>query len=251
MKIKSTIHHILKPKKHKWRIFLESIYNKPGDNQKTKALKQTNTNYKAYARYTAVKLPPPGKLHHLSLQETFLHIASTRAFLKNSISIRTLSTLLYYSFGIRNKNEKNPNNLHRFYPSAGAKYPIEAYIIVQSVIGLQKGVYHYYVREHLLERIANELPSNLTDYFMEPFVTKAPVIIALSSIFLRTMNKYGSRGYNYALLEAGHMSQNIYLLSAHLQLSVCGVGGFYEDILGTLLCLDNEIESPIYVLAIG
>ena len=107
MKIKSTIHHILKPKKHKWRIFLESIYNKPGDNQKTKALKQTNTNYKAYARYTSVKLPPPVKLHHLSLQEAFLHIASTRVFLKNNISIRTLSTLLYYSFGIRNKNEKH------------------------------------------------------------------------------------------------------------------------------------------------
>jgi len=91
----------------------------------------------------------------------------------------------------------------------------------------------------------------MEDYFTESFVYQAPIIIILTSVFLRTMNKYGDRGYNFALLEAGHIGQNIYLLCANLQLSICSVGGFYEDTLSSLLGIENDGEFPIYTLAVG
>jgi hypothetical protein len=60
-----------------------------------------------------------------------------------------LSSLLYHVAGIREKNEFMQAN--RFYPSAGARYPLEVYPLVFNVKGIKSGIYHYYVKNHLLE----------------------------------------------------------------------------------------------------
>jgi nitroreductase len=44
----------------------------------------------------------------------------------------------------------------------------------------------------------------------------------------RVEAKYGSRGYRFLLLEAGHLMQNLCLLSASLELSTLPLGGFLE-----------------------
>ena len=38
-------------------------------------------------------------------------------------------------------------------PSAGALYPIETYIAAHNIENVESGVYHYNIREHLLEEI--------------------------------------------------------------------------------------------------
>jgi len=250
MKVKSRIRQIIQGKKPPLERFFESVKNTPKKTGIKKTLTSNQIDYKAYARFPSVWLPKPVKKHR-PLQDTLFNLSSTRTFSKKKLSIRTLSTLLYYSLGIRNASEKDPNSLRRFYPSAGGKYPIEAYVLAQSVSGLHKGAYHYYVREHLLELVEDELPLNLQKYFTEEFLLDAPVVIVLTSIFVRTTVKYGIRGYNLALLEAGHVGQNIYLNSSDLQLSVCAAGGFYEDALSKLLNIETKIETPIYVFGLG
>lgn len=249
--MKETIQNIIKPKKKMWQKFFEITKNKifPAIPAKTPS-HWTTIFYKSYARLPAFKLPPPSSLKSQSLKRALQNRKSVRAFSKACLSLQDLSTILYYSAGIRNPSEKDPNKLRRFYPSGGARYPLEIYLFVQSVAGLRKGIYHYYVREHLLEFISR-YPSHTKDVFSYDFVSKVPCILAISAFFERSAIKYGARGYNYSLLEAGHLAQNIYLTVAALGKASCAIGGFKEDELNRLLDLDTQDESVIYTIILG
>jgi SagB-type dehydrogenase family enzyme len=45
----------------------------------------------------------------------------------------------------------------------------------------------------------------------------------------RTTAKYGERGYRFLLLEAGHLLQNLCLLSASVGLATVPLGGYLEE----------------------
>ena len=73
----------------------------------------------------------------------------------------------------------------------------------------------------------------------------------MTSQFERTQMKYGERGYRYILLEAGHIGQNICLVSETLGLKCCALGGTMDKNLEELLDIDGETESVVYGFAIG
>jgi nitroreductase len=52
-------------------------------------------------------------------------------------------------------------------------------------------------------------------------------------------------------MEAGHISQNVYLQCTSLGLAVVAVGAFYESEVDALIGLDGEQERSIYVNCIG
>lgn len=80
---------------------------------------------------------------------------------------------------------------------------------------------------------------------------KAPVLIAIGSIFWRSTIKYGENGYRFAILEVGHVSQLIHLAAVSFGLGTCPIGGYKEHALNYYLGLDSETESIIAVIAIG
>ena len=71
------------------------------------------------------------------------------------------------------------------------------------------------------------------------------------AIFQRLRWKYRERTYRYALLEAGHVGQNLYLTATALGLGACAVGAFLDDELNGLLGLDGEQEAALYIIAVG
>lgn len=77
------------------------------------------------------------------------------------------------------------------------------------------------------------------------------MVVVLSAVLARSLPKYGDRGYRYLLLEAGHVGQNLDLVASALGLGAVNLGGFYDDELARLLCLDPEWEIPLYATAIG
>jgi SagB-type dehydrogenase family enzyme len=77
------------------------------------------------------------------------------------------------------------------------------------------------------------------------------VCFVLSAIFQRLRWKYHERTYRYALLEAGHIGQNLYLAATSLGLGACAVGAFLDDDLNRLLGLDGEEEAALLVVASG
>jgi len=52
-------------------------------------------------------------------------------------------------------------------------------------------------------------------------------------------------------IDAGHIGQNIYLVATALKLGVVGVCGFYDDRVNSLLSLDGQNESSLYIMLLG
>ena len=164
-----------------------------------------------------------------------------------------LSRLLTLSCGIRSVNE---GESFRTYPSAGGRYPVEVYIAVFDSNELEKGLYHYNVRDDALEFIKSESYSEkVLEFYQnqtEIVKTKYPCAILLSMVFSRTMAKYSERGYRYILLDAGHLSQNLYLVATYLGMGIVefGAGVESDDYLDDLLGL-AQWESFFLGFALG
>jgi SagB-type dehydrogenase family enzyme len=138
-------------------------------------------------------------------------------------------------------------------PSAGALYPIELYVVVNNVRYLQQGLYHYSSRRHALDLVkTDDYRARITRCCLhQDFVGRAAVALVMTAIFHRTTDRYGQRGNRYVYMEAGHISQNIYLQAASLGLGSVAVGAFNDEKLNTLLGVDGQEEMAIYVHAVG
>ena len=54
------------------------------------------------------------------------------------------------------------------------------------------------------------------------------------------------------MIEVGHISQSIYLISSYLGLGVCGLGlGISGDDVGFAMELDDTFESVFYKMSVG
>ncbi|HUV72068.1 MAG TPA: SagB/ThcOx family dehydrogenase [Clostridia bacterium] len=206
--------------------------------------------YKAYPRMEKVLLPNPTKTK-LSLHNALMQRESIRDYTKKNINLNDFSDLMFYSGGLKKLALKNTGD-KRFYPSAGARYPLEIYPFVFKVENLMPAIYHYHVKSHSLEKIYDKPFFNATmKQFNQPWIRKASVLLVISSIFDRTEDKYGDRGLRHIYTEYGHYAQNISLVASELGLRACSVGGFIDDGLNKLLDLDRIDESAIGVIALG
>lgn len=177
---------------------------------------------------------------------------SVRSFSGLGISFRLFSSLLYNAAGITRESE-NINYSRRSYPSAGARYPLEVYIVAQSIKGLKEGVYHYNVKDNQLEILLLE---KMGEYILditggEKWLLKANFLIVITGVPDRSRLKYGERGYRYMLIEAGHLAQNFCLIAEAGGLATCPTGGFIESKTISLLDIGNVNEFPLYLIAVG
>ena len=83
---------------------------------------------------------------------------------------------------------------------------------------------------------------------LEHSVTQASACILLVGVLPRIKFKYGERGYRFALLEAGHISQNILLAAESESIGAFSIGGFLDDKLNDMLRLDGVEESGYFIL---
>jgi SagB-type dehydrogenase family enzyme len=205
-------------------------------------------HFKGYPRLDEIFLPKPILQNNLSLKQSLMKRKSSRQFSEKTLPINKLSSLLYYSAGLR--ENKPPWEANRFYPSAGARYPLEVYLLSLNT-DLPKGLYHYYLKNHSLEKLLIFDKLDVKRYIFHEWFFDAACFIIISSVFKRTTVKYGDRGYCFTLLEAGHLGQNFYLVSSALDIACCGIGGFVEHELENLLDIDGVNESIVYILALG
>lgn len=160
------------------------------------------------------------------------------------------------SAGINNINRiSNINNSRRMYPSAGARYPLEIYLLNFNKIGsVNKGIYHYNIKWNTLELLKEGSYRKMLSKIIpnQKWITNGgEVILIITSVFNRTNIKYKDRGWRYIYIEAGHLGQNFYLNAEKLKLKCCAIGGFDDDMIINLLNLNNENEVPIYAFVLG
>jgi SagB-type dehydrogenase family enzyme len=200
--------------------------------------------FKGYSRLKEIRLPKPS-LPKLPLQKVLTLRRSSRDFKIRKISLNKLSSLLYFSAGLKDLSF-NPDT-KRFYPSAGARYPLEVYLINLQT-PLPRGLYHYYLKNNSLEELFKFKKFDYKEYFNQQWLGRSSFIVIITSVFRRNTIKYGNRGYRHILIEAGHLGQNFYLGAASLNLYCCAIGGFVDDKLNKFLDIDGVEESVVYVL---
>lgn len=166
------------------------------------------------------------------------------------LSRAELSRLLHLSSGI---STDHWDSAHRTAPSSGALYPIEIYPVVHNVEGLVRGVYHYDFREHGLRllREADLREQVVAQGLMQEYLGQCDVVLFLTNIMQRMRFRYQDRSYRYALLEAGHIGQNLYLAATSMGLGACSIGAFMDDPINAMLGVDGVEEAAIYMLAVG
>lgn len=212
----------------------------------------TKIHFKIYPRLPKIDLQKPLVKKQGSLAHIILKRRSRRVFLALDISKKELSYLLFFSAGLINLGD-NIDSSKRPYPSAGGRYPLEIYPLILHCQDLEKGLYHYNVREHTLEML---LKKNLGKWLIKltgdlNSIADASIVFIVTGVLDRTRIKYGDRGYRYILIEAGHIAQNILLLATELNLISSPIGGFIDSSIVELLDIKLVKEVPLYMIAIG
>lgn len=213
----------------------------------------TTKYYKEYPRFPHVDLPSPAKDGELF--SLISSRCSQRDFSGTPLSLNEVSSLLKYSCGeFEYTTPDNEVGKHRAQPSGGARYPVEMYAFVfNGSEDLKEGIYHYNVKKHSLEAILHNAEKTLLKdrIVISEWSQKASVLFVMTGTFWRTEMKYRGRGSWYTYLEAGHIAQNIHLVSEKLGLKSVGLGGIFDDTIEQLLSIDPKIEAPLHAVAVG
>lgn len=205
--------------------------------------------YKEYKETKRVKLPDPN-YQGKTVEDAIRGRRSVRNYSGRAMSLKQLSQLLFAAQGITGRIYGQPL---RTSPSAGALYPIELYAVVMNVQGLPQGIYHYGVQEHELQLVKEgDFRNEMSEAgLQQDMLGQADVTFVLSAVFDRTGHKYGERGYRYAYMEAGHISQNIALEAVSLGLGSVTVGAFLDSEVNDMIGVDGSKEAAVYLHAVG
>ncbi len=193
-----------------------------------------------------ITLPPPVTEGRISLEEALARRRSIREFREQPLGLATAGQLLWSAQG-----QTHPDGL-RAAPSAGATYPLEIYLVVGAVEGLEPGIYRYRPARHALEAVRpGEHRAALAAAALDQeCVARAPAILAFAAVTARTASRYGGRAERYVLLEVGHAVENSALQAVALGLGSVVVGAFDDLALARLLGLPPG-ASPWCLLLVG
>ncbi|HYW25711.1 MAG TPA: SagB family peptide dehydrogenase [Terriglobales bacterium] len=135
----------------------------------------------------------------------------------------------------------------------GARYHLEVYFVCADLPDLPAGVYQYAAHDHSLRQLrAGDFRGVLVDATGgEPAVTRAPVVLALTSTFWRNAWRYKARAYRHAFWDAGTALTNVLAVAAAGDLGARVVMGYADAPVNALLGVDGRDEAVIALCAIG
>ncbi|MFA5132146.1 MAG: SagB/ThcOx family dehydrogenase [Candidatus Paceibacterota bacterium] len=200
--------------------------------------------YKTYSLFKPIQME---KEKGALFQNFLTKRSSAEARWKMSdMSLETLSYILYCGYGLRDDTSE-----YRTVPSAGKRFPLEVYIFIfKTIHGIDTGIYHYNVTKHALELVEKKTFSeeDMKSYSPYDSVAFKSLIIFFTGVFDRVVGKYGSRGYRYLLLEAGHAAQNMLLAGTEKGVQGIPIGGVNESVVEQALSLNTSQERIVYAL---
>ncbi|NLM06770.1 MAG: SagB/ThcOx family dehydrogenase [Tissierellia bacterium] len=197
----------------------------------------------------------PKDFESLKLEDNFYSLLdgrkSRRIYNEKSISLLELSFLLWASLGVKGRRGKSYATL-RTVPSGGARHGYESYVDAMKVDGLKSGVYHYLAEDHALEWVNDQTSENRTASVSgQKWVGKAAALFYFTAVPYRFEWRYTIYAHKIALVDLGHIGENLYLAAEALKLGTCGIGAYGQEICDELLKVDGENEFTVYVQPVG
>ena len=187
-----------------------------------------------------IQLPAPTLSGQVSLEEAISKRRSVRQFTDKPLNFVQIGQLAWAGQGITDKQR----NL-RAAPSAGGIYPIELYFATAD------GLFLSHPQEHTLEQLqSNYQRKQLSSAAGEQkAIAEAPCNIIIAGSDRKVALKYGSKGRNFMLLEAGHVAENIQLQAVALGLAALPAGAFETKNVAKICQLSGDLEPVLIVCA--
>lgn len=206
--------------------------------------------YKTYPDSAKISLPSFEPARVMTLDKVFRERRSIRQYKPEPLSLGQLAYLLWASTGI---GRTEGGYEFRTAPSAGALYPIETYVVANSVRKLEPGLYHHGIQNHELEQLAvGDLRRPIAMAALgQGMCAAAAVVFVWTALFDRSKWKYAQRAYRYVYLDAGHIAENLALAAVSLGLGTCQIGALFDDEANKILDVDGVHESVIYMSTVG
>ena len=196
-----------------------------------------------------MRLPAPELDGGVSLEKAIGVRRTIRSFDAKALSLQQLSQLLWSAQGITEQG-----GFKRAAPSAGALYPMDVYAVVGAgcIESLDPGVYHYNPEGHSISlgREGDARGDVARASLWQTWMAQAPLNLVITAEYSRITGKYGKRGIRYAMIEAGHIGQNIFLQAQAMGLAAGIVGAFEDDKLIRVMGI-KETHEPLLVMPVG
>lgn len=191
------------------------------------------TTTQLQAQMIEINLPQPEIAQGKNLRQDIQQRRSIRNFnVKKDISLKQLSLLLWATYGKQIKDIDTITSATYTVPSAGAIYALEIFAVVGkgAVKNMQEGLYRYVKEKHSLTMLSNtDIRKALAEACLgQGFIQDAPILIVIAINTDSMSRRYGNRAERYAILEAGHAAQNLYLICSDIGLATVEVGAFID-----------------------
>ncbi|MFX1512970.1 MAG: SagB family peptide dehydrogenase [Promethearchaeota archaeon] len=183
----------------------------------------------------------------MSIEEAILRRQSIRDYDKGKIERWKIDRLLWAALGAR-----DPWRGERTFPSISGLYPLELYLVVGEIEGIDPAVFHYNASIQALEYVTSgDQRSSLSSAALDQaWVANAQIDLVMSIKEQLLEPDFTSLAERVSLFEAGMCGQNIYLVSNVLGLGTVAVGAFHDDIVESIVDMAPE-ETPVYIYPVG
>jgi SagB-type dehydrogenase family enzyme len=196
-----------------------------------------------------MRLPDPILDGDVSLERAIHQRRTIRSFESKALTLKQFSQLLWAAQGIT-----GTGGFKRAAPSAGALYPMDIYGAVgrDCVEKLEPGVYHYEPADHSISLVdkGDARRDIAVASLSQMWMAYAPLTLVITAEYSRIMVKYGQRGIRYAMIEAGHIGQDIFLQSQAMGLGA-GIVGAFEDQEVIQVMGIKKTHEPLLIMPIG
>jgi len=212
--------------------------------------------HKDYPGRTEIPLPENRSDPELSLGEVLRERRTVREFAKGPVRFADFGAVIRGTFGQTGWVDGGllGRLVAKTTPSAGARHPIECYVIAWGVEGLPAGAYHYSVRKDRLESLrVGDFRSEAVRFASgQAWIRRAAFVCLLTAVADRVFWKYRlADAYRLFFLDAGHLAQTFTLLAVEREMGPFMTAAIQERKIEKFLGLDGIEEFPIYLLGAG
>ena len=210
--------------------------------------------FKPYPSLPRVPLPPMAPGPMLSFSTAVARYATAAGFRPAPLTLAELARLLQLSNGVTDPAGFGGGKVQlRAAPSAGALYAGEMYVVAEHIEGLDPGIYSFAVRERALVRLrTGSHAATVLDAVERPgLLANACAFVLLTNVFGRYTWRYANRGYRYALIDTGHISENLRLAAVASGLAEVTEFRFRDQVLNALLAVELPHEATCALHAVG
>jgi len=209
---------------------------------------------KRYPRAATTSLPTVTR--EGEFRDVLLGRRTWRKFSPDAVGVDDIATLLHFTSGVqRTETAVGLGPVHlKTSPSAGARQPLETYLLAVNVDGLRAGLYHYLPVSHGLELIGKTATTRTIAQYVpdQPWYESAAALVIFTAVFARTQWRYPfARAYRSVLLEAGHVCQTFCLVATWLGLAPFCTGRFADAVVERDIKVDGITESFVYGGGVG